>query len=44
VRVLGLDVLNGLTVRVEDIDAHDGVVEGWVGALYHLVIEMPKET
>lgn len=38
--VVGLYVLDGLAVVLEDVDAHHGAVEGGVRALDHLVIEM----
>jgi hypothetical protein len=38
--VRGVDVLNGLTMRLEHIDAHNAVVELLIGGLNNLVVEM----
>lgn len=38
--VVGLDVLDGLTVVLEHVDADHRAVEGRVGALDHLVVQV----
>jgi hypothetical protein len=38
--VLRLHVLDGLAVLPEDVDAHDGLVEGRVGALDQVVVDV----
>lgn len=36
----GVDVLNGLAMRLEDIDADDGAVELGVRGLHQLIVEV----
>ena len=38
--ILRSDVLNSLSVIAENVDAHNSVVELWVGALHYLVVSV----
>jgi len=38
--VIGLNVLDGLSVSLEDVHSHNGVVELWVRRFNQLVVEM----